>query len=74
MDLILSPWAKVGGYDLDFNMGRVETPVSGGGRFGLSVPMTLDGDIAVAVTLQVEDMARLRADAKFCGKYREYIG
>jgi hypothetical protein len=79
VDLILSSWAKVGGCDLEFNMGLGKPLAVRRPRFqgveGLVfvMPMTLDGDIAVAVALQLEDMARLRADAEF-GRYAEYIG
>jgi trichothecene 3-O-acetyltransferase len=79
VDLILSSWAKVRCYDLDFDMGLGKPVAVRRPRFqgveGLVflMPMALDGDIAVAISLRVEDMECLRADAEF-GKYAKYIG
>jgi trichothecene 3-O-acetyltransferase len=77
--IMLSSWAKLDCYELDFNLGlgRPETvrrpqfePVE---SLIYLMPRTLDGEIAVAICLRVEDMERLRADEEFA-KYGRYIG
>jgi hypothetical protein len=79
VDLILSSWAKVRGYEADFDLGLGKPEAVRRPRFraveGLVflMPRTPNGNIAVAVSLRDDDVKRLRADVKF-GKYAEYIG
>ncbi|KZF19908.1 hypothetical protein L228DRAFT_254146 [Xylona heveae TC161] len=67
-DIMLSSWAKVDCYDLDFNFGLGQpeavrrpqfTPVE---SLLYLLPRNPDGEIAVAVCLRDEDMQRLQAD------------
>jgi hypothetical protein len=79
-DIMLSSWAKVNCYDLDFNLGlgkaeavrrpQICVPVESLVYF---MPKALDGEIAVLLCLRNEDLERLRADKEF-GMYAEYIG
>ena len=78
VDLMLSSWAKPQLYDLDFNLrlGKPEAvrrpqfdPVESLIYF---MPKRLDGEIAVAICLRVEDMERFRVD-KDVVKYSKYI-
>lgn len=78
-DIMLSSWARLDCYELDFNLalGKPEAvrrpqfePVE---SLIYLMPRTLDGDTAVAMCLRDEDMERLRADEEFA-KYGRYIG
>ncbi|KAJ6072290.1 hypothetical protein N7467_010375 [Penicillium canescens] len=79
VDLILSSWAKLKGYGLDFSLGLgmplavrrpLYQPVQG---LAFLVTKTLHGDIEAAICLRGEDMERPRADVEFA-KYGTYIG
>ncbi|KAG5663584.1 hypothetical protein KAF25_001520 [Fusarium avenaceum] len=78
-DVILSSWAKENCYDLDFNLGLGKPESVRRPQFqaveGLIflMPKSLEGDIAVAVSLREEDMNRLRADSDFAN-FGTYIG
>ena len=78
-DIMLSSWAKLDCYELDFNLGLGQpeavrrphfAPVKG---LIYLMPRTLGGDISVAICLRDEGMVRLRADEEFA-KYGRYIG
>lgn len=71
VDVIVSSWAKTNSYDLDFNLGLGKpeavrrpwfTPLQ---SFVYFMPRKGDGEIAVAVCLEEEDMNRLKADKEF---------
>ncbi|KAL7952705.1 transferase family domain-containing protein [Trichoderma compactum] len=71
VDLIVSSWAKTNSYSLDFNLGLGKpeavrrpwfTPLQ---SFVYFMPRKGDGEIAVAVCLEREDMKRLKADKQF---------
>ncbi|KAE8345479.1 hypothetical protein BDV24DRAFT_108146 [Aspergillus arachidicola] len=77
-DIMISSWASVNCYELDFGfgLGKPEavrrpqfTPVEGLIYF---MPKRSDGEIAVALSLQEEDMTRLAADEEFT-KFAKYI-
>ncbi|EON61793.1 hypothetical protein W97_01010 [Coniosporium apollinis CBS 100218] len=79
VDIMLSSWAKLDCYELDFNLGLGNaeavrrphfTPVE---SLVYLMPRALDGEIAVAVCLRDEDMERLRADEEFV-KYAKFVG
>ncbi|KAJ3090292.1 hypothetical protein HK102_004215 [Quaeritorhiza haematococci] len=78
-DLMISSWAKVDCYNLDFNLGLGKPEAVRRPRFEpfesliYLMPRALDGEIAVAICLRDEDLGRLRADEEF-GKYGKYIG
>jgi hypothetical protein len=78
-DIMLSSWAKVDCYQLDFNLGLGKPEAVRRPQFVpvesliYLMPRTLDGEIAVAICLRDEDMDRLRADEEFA-KYARYIG
>ena len=78
-DIMLSSWARVDCYELDFNLGLGKPEAVRRPRFVpfesliYLMPTSLDGEIAVAVCLRDEDMERLRADEEFA-KYGRYIG
>ncbi|KAL1988700.1 hypothetical protein VTN96DRAFT_8400 [Rasamsonia emersonii] len=78
-DLMLSSWAKLNFYELDFNLGLGKPEAVRRPQFDpvesliYLIPRTLDGEIAVAICLRDEDMERLRADEEFA-KYARYIG
>lgn len=78
-DIMLSSWAKLNCYDLDFGLGLGKPEAVRRPRFEpvesliYLMPKTLDGEIAVAVCLRNEDLGRLRADAEFA-KYARHIG
>ncbi|KAJ1322842.1 trichothecene 3-O-acetyltransferase [Microdochium nivale] len=79
VDLILSSWVKMGGYDVDFGICQGK-PVSirrpgfdAAEGLVFLMPRTPDGDIAVAVSLRSDDMARLREDSSF-GIYATHLG
>ena len=78
-DIMLSSWANLKSYEMDFDLGlgRPEavrrpqfTPVE---SLMYLMPRTLDGEIAVGICLREEDMKRLKADESFT-KYAGYIG
>ena len=81
VDIILSSWAKVNCYQLDFNLGlgkpeavrRSHYSVPGSEGLILFMPKAMDGEISVGICLRDEDMKRLRADEEFA-KYGKYIG
>ena len=79
VDLMLSSWAKVNCYDLDYNLGLGKPEVVRRPQFTpvesliYLLPKALDGEIAVAVCLRDVDMERLRADEQFM-TYASYIG
>jgi len=78
-DIMLSSWAKVNCYELDFNLGlgkpeavrrpQICVPVE---SLVYLMPKTLDGEIAVLLCLGNDDLERLRADKEFV-YYGEYI-
>ncbi|WEW54730.1 hypothetical protein PRK78_000155 [Emydomyces testavorans] len=78
-DIILSSWAKLDCYELDFNLGMGKPEAVRRPHFRAVegaiclLPRTLDGEIAAAVCLRDEDMERLKADEEFV-KYGRYIG
>lgn len=78
-DIMLSSWAKLDCYELDFNLGLGKPEAVRRPRFEpfesliYLMPRTLDGEIAVAICLRDEDMERLKADEEFA-KYGRYIG
>jgi hypothetical protein len=78
-DLMISSWAKLDCYELDFNLGLGKPKAVRRPRFEpvesliYLMPRTLDGEIAIAICLRDEDMERLRADEEFT-KYARYIG
>ena len=76
---MLSSWAKLDCYKLDFNLG-LGKPVSVRRPQFVPVesliylmPKRLDGEIAVGICLTCEDMEGLRADEEFA-KHGRYIG
>jgi trichothecene 3-O-acetyltransferase len=79
VDIMLSSWAKIDCYELDFNLGLGTPEAVRRPQFDpvesliYLMPKTLDGEIAVAICLRDEDMERLRADEEFA-KYGRYIG
>ena len=78
-DIMLSSWAKLDCYELDFNLGLGKPEAVRRPQFEpvesliYLMPRTLDGEIAVGICLRDEDMERLRADEEFA-KYARYIG
>ncbi|KAF2187607.1 hypothetical protein K469DRAFT_661572 [Zopfia rhizophila CBS 207.26] len=78
-DIMLSSWARVNCYELDFNLGLGKPEAVRRPQFTpfesliYLMPKTLDGEIAVGICLRDEDMERLRADEEFA-KYGKYIG
>ena len=78
-DLMLSSWAHLDCYELDFNLGLGTPEAVRRPQFDpvesliYLMPRTPDGEIAVAICLRDEDMERLRADEEFA-KYGRYIG
>ena len=79
VDIMVSSWAKLDCYDLDFNLGLGKPDCVRRPQFPpcesliYLMPKRQDGEIAVGVCLRVEDMERLRADDEFA-KYGRYIG
>jgi trichothecene 3-O-acetyltransferase len=71
VDIMLSSWAKIDAYDLDFNLGLGLPNAVRRPRFVpvqslvYFMPRARDGEIAVAMCLQEEDMERLKADEEF---------
>lgn len=78
-DIMLSSWAKLDCYKLDFNLGLGKPEAVRRPQFEpvesliYLMPRTLDGEIVVAICLRDEDMERLRADKEFT-KHGRYIG
>ncbi|KAK1765438.1 transferase family-domain-containing protein [Phialemonium atrogriseum] len=78
-DLMVSSWAGVGCFGMDFGLGLGGPEAVRRPRFvpveGLVylMPRAPDGEIAVMVCLRDEDMERLRADGEF-GRYARYVG
>ncbi|KAI9852720.1 MAG: hypothetical protein M1838_005915 [Thelocarpon superellum] len=78
-DLVLSSWAKLDCYGLDFALGLGNPEAVRRPQFDpvesliYLMPRRLDGEIAVAICLRDEDMERLRADEEFA-KYGRYVG
>lgn len=77
-DIMLSSWAKVNCYELDFNLGLGKPEAVRRPQFVpvesliYFMPKRLDGEIAVGICLRDEDMERLRTDDEFV-KYGTYI-
>lgn len=77
-DIMLSSWAKVDCYDLDFNLGLGKPEAVRRPHFVpfesliYLMPKALDGEIAVAICLRNEDIERLKADEELA-KYGTYI-
>jgi hypothetical protein len=78
-DIMLSSWAKVNCYELDFNLAlgtpiavrRPQfTPVE---SLMYILPMRQDGELVIGVCLRDEDLEQLKADEEFV-KYCTYIG
>ncbi|RHZ55319.1 uncharacterized protein CDV56_104691 [Aspergillus thermomutatus] len=78
-DMMLSSWAKVNCYELDFNLGLSTPECVRRPRFlpveGLMylMPKALDGEIALMVCLRDDDLERLKEDEEFV-KYGKHIG
>ncbi|CAF9918046.1 MAG: hypothetical protein ALECFALPRED_000500 [Alectoria fallacina] len=78
-DIMLSSWAKLDCYELDFNLGLGKPEAVRRPQFEpvesliYLMPRTLDGEIAVGICLRDGDMERLKADEEFA-KYGRYIG
>lgn len=79
VDIMLSSWARLDCYELDFALGLGKPEAVRRPRFDpveslvYLMPKTQDGEIAVAICLRDEDLERLRADETFA-KYGRYIG
>ena len=76
-DFMLSSWAKVEAYSMDFGFGFPEvvrrpqfTPFEG---LGYLIPKRKDGEIAVILGLREEDLERLKEDEEFV-KFGRFIG
>ena len=78
-DIMLSSWANLDCYDLDFNLGLGKPEAVRRPQFEpvesliYLMPKTLDGGIAVGICLRDEDMERLKADEEFA-RYGKFIG
>jgi len=78
VDVMLSSWARPQLYDRDFNLGLGKPEAIRRPQFDpvesliYFMPKRLDGEIAVAICLRVEDMERFRVD-KDVVKYSTYI-
>lgn len=78
-DVMLSSWAKLDCYSLDFSFGLGTPEAVRRPRFDpfaslmYLMPKTLDGEITAAICLADEDMERLKADEEFT-RYAKYIG
>lgn len=78
-DIILSSWAKLDCYELDFGLGLGKPEAVRRPRFEpvesliYLMPRTLDGEITVGLCLRDEDLERLRADEDFA-RYGSYVG
>lgn len=79
VDIMLSSWAKLDCYGLDFNLGLGKADCVRRPQFVpvesliYLMPKRLDGEIAVGICLTVEDMERLKSDEEFT-EYGKYIG
>ena len=79
VDIMVSSWAKLDCYDLDFNLGVGKPDCVRRPQFPpcesliYLMPKRLDGEIAVGICLRNDDMGRLRADEQFA-KFGRYIG
>ena len=79
VDIMVSSWAKLDCYDLDFNLGLGKPDCVRRPQFPpcesliYLMPKRLDGEIAVGICLSVEDMERLRADEQFA-RFARCIG
>ena len=77
-DIMLSSWANLDCYDLDFNLGLGKPEAVRRPQFEpvesliYLMPKTLDGEIAVGICLRDEDMEILKADNEFM-KYGNFI-
>lgn len=78
-DIMLSSWAKLDSYELDFGLGLGKPEAVRRPQFEpvesliYLMPKRLDGEIAVGICLRDEDMRRLRADEEFA-EYGRYVG
>ena len=78
-DIMLSSWANLDCYDLDFSLGLGKPEAVRRPQFEpcesliYLMPKTLDGEIAVGICLRDEDMEILKADNEFT-KYGNFIG
>lgn len=78
-DMMLSSWAKVNCYELDFNLGLGTPECVRRPRFmpveGLVylLPKALNGEIALMVCLRDEDLERLKSDEEFV-KHGKHVG
>ena len=78
-DVMLSSWANLDCYNLDFNLGLGKPEAVRRPQFEpcesliYLMPKTLDGEIAVGMCLRDEDLENLKADNDFT-KYGEFIG
>nr|A0A4V1DXC4.1 RecName: Full=O-acetyltransferase dmxR13; AltName: Full=Dimeric xanthone biosynthesis cluster protein R13 [Cryptosporiopsis sp. 8999]QCL09104.1 DmxR13 [Cryptosporiopsis sp. 8999] len=79
LDFMVSSWAKLDSYELDFGLGLGKPEGVRRPQFqpleslGFLMPKTQDGEIAFALCLMEEDMKRLRADEEFT-KYGVFVG
>ena len=77
-DMMLSSWANLDCYNLDFNLGLGKPEAVRRPQFEpcesliYLMPKTLDGEIAVGMCLRDEDLENLKADNEFT-KYGEFI-
>jgi hypothetical protein len=79
VDIMLSSWAKMDFYNLDFGLGLGQPETVRRPQFIpfesllYLMPKGRDGSIAVAVCLREEDMEGLKADQEW-GRYGEFVG
>ena len=79
VDLMVSSWAKLDCYGLDFNLGLGKPDCVRRPQFPpcesliYLMPKRLDGQIAAGICLRNEDMERLSVDEEFA-KYGRYVG
>ncbi|EYE97743.1 putative trichothecene 3-O-acetyltransferase [Aspergillus ruber CBS 135680] len=78
-DMMLSSWARVECYDLDFGLGLGCSEAVRRPQFDpfeslvYLLPKTPEGEITAAICLRDEDMQRVRVDVEFM-RYAKYIG
>ena len=71
VDIMLSSWASIDCWGLDFNLGLGKPEAVRRPQFVpvesliYLMPRMLDGEVAVALCLRQEDLERLRADEQF---------